>query len=58
MYVVIFLQNLDPDSPHQKDFAVSVSKMKVAINKGDTDTIEMLLDGGKYTMVRLVVIVI
>lgn len=55
MWNTIFLQNLGPGSPDQ--FTCEVSKLKVAINKGDLDTVEMLLDGGKYAAVRLVVTV-
>lgn len=57
MCLTIFSQSLDPDSPHQKECDVSVSKLKVAISKGDTETVEMLLDGGKYAVVRLGVFV-
>lgn len=45
-FVFILVQNLDPDSPYQ-ECQGSVSKLKMAISKGDKDAVEMLLDGGK-----------
>lgn len=58
MYCTTIFQNLDPDSSHQTEGEASVSKLKVAISNRDMDTIEMLLDGGKYAAVRLVLIVL
>lgn len=46
LFCLFLLQNLDPDSPYQ-ECQVSVSKLKMAISKGDKDAVEMLLDGGK-----------